>query len=1178
MNKSFKKVVAGALSLLMVATSVPFTASAAAGDYEPNVNLEFGTVSNVAYTGLFCGEGAYEYNPSGKKDDSANESLDYAGLFGAPIDYDWKNGTLTLKASKTEDIAEDLAEDYETEALTEDYVYQVGDYFMVTITIENIKTMNTAEIYVSYPDNVEPAGVFAYGTKSSNARYMFKTLSEYNDDVDSYLDSTNTPGALVSGQCSDSFYARTNNVIDLSYVNTTKRYMDSRSGASVDADDVSYTPSTSTRVFYSPEDGSRNYNYTDTFIAETFMFKIVDDGPIVFDLYDKDNSVGAFVGCYYIADDADGKGDDKYTTYAFNDSYYENGSIVWHGGEECAGSRKMTFMGTNENWDTVEEDCEHPDDKLTEVSREVTKDPTCTETGLATVTYTCSNCGETVEKTNVEVAIDADAHPTDKLVEVSTSVTTAPTCTATGAKTVTYECSACGKTVVKEGVEVAIDGTAHPTDKLTEVSRNVTKAATCSATGLADVTYQCSACGESVVVSGVEVAIDPTAHTASDTLANVKDATCTTDGYTGDVVCKDCGAVITAGTKIDATGHSFTNYVADNNHATHTATCDNNCGEKDTQDCDYTNYQVVTPATFTSTGVGSYTCSVCGDVKEVVIPVQDCAHANTHQEENVTLEPTCTVAGSKTVSTICDDCGQTIDTQVVSIDPTGHDWNDGEITTPATCEATGVKTFTCKNDSTHTYTEDVQATGHDWNDGEITTPATCSETGVKTFTCNNDATHTYTETVAIDPTAHTASDTLANVKAATCSAEGYTGDVVCKYCDAVITAGTATEKIAHTAGTPVVTEVPATVDAAGSKTTVTKCEVCGEVLDSQVETLPILESYTVTVDATDLGTTTVNDVDATNGTTVKVVKQGAVTLTATPNDNAQFVGWTANGKSLVSTDATYTTTALANITYTPVFSENAETFSVTFVDAYGNVISTQVVTSGADVVVPADPSRAGYTFAGWSLTAEEIAAIDTATTITASFEKDAAALYTVTATGCTITVGGEDKADVATDVAYDTSVTVQADGATSWKIGDATVAYGESYTFYVGSDVTVVPQYDADVVVAPTVANVSVSATGNTGAIKATFLATRSMEGFTLVNAGFVYGKGDIANSTLDSVDGSAVKAIYCSTASNQFSLSYGLKAQSGKVSARAFVAYVDGNGDTQVIYAETQVFDYANA
>ena len=77
----------------------------------------------------------------------------------------------------------------------------------------------------------------------------------------------------------------------------------------------------------------------------------------------------------------------------------------------------------------------------------------------------------------------------------------------------------------------------------------------------------------------------------------------------------------------------------------------------------------------------------------------------------------------------------------------GHDWDEGQITTAATCEKEGVKTYTCKNDSTHTKTEAVKAIGHNYDEGQITSAATCEKDGVKTYTCKNDPTHTKTDVI-----------------------------------------------------------------------------------------------------------------------------------------------------------------------------------------------------------------------------------------------------------------------------------------------------------------------------------------------------------------------------------------------------------------------------------------------
>ena len=208
------------------------------------------------------------------------------------------------------------------------------------------------------------------------------------------------------------------------------------------------------------------------------------------------------------------------------------------------------------------------------------------------------------------------------------------------------------------------------------------------------------------------------------------------------------------------------------------------------------------------------------------------------------------------------------------------------------------------------------------------------------------------------------------------------------------------------------------------------------------------------------------------------------------------------------------------------------------------------------------------------MTNDEIAALTASATITAQYVKDAEKTFTVTATGCDIVVNGVTTADTATDVAYDTLVTVKAADATAWKINDVTVAYGDTYTFFVSSDVTLTKVVDA-VTATPTIANVSVT-TVTSDITRAVFTATRSMtDDCTFVDAGFVYGKGDLGEITLDDVTGTTVKAAYVKTPVEQFSLVYGLRAQTGTMTARAFLAYIDAEGHTQVIYAAPQTYKY---
>lgn len=71
---------------------------------------------------------------------------------------------------------------------------------------------------------------------------------------------------------------------------------------------------------------------------------------------------------------------------------------------------------------------------------------------------------------------------------------------------------------------------------------------------------------------------------------NAKEATCTEAGYTGDVICTNCGETISAGTAIPAKGHSYDGGV------------------------------VTKEATETEEGIKTYTCTICGATKTESIP------------------------------------------------------------------------------------------------------------------------------------------------------------------------------------------------------------------------------------------------------------------------------------------------------------------------------------------------------------------------------------------------------------------------------------------------------------------------------------------------------------------------------------------------------------------------------
>lgn len=359
------------------------------------------------------------------------------------------------------------------------------------------------------------------------------------------------------------------------------------------------------------------------------------------------------------------------------------------------------------------------------------------------------------------------------------------------------------------------------------------------------------------------------------------------------------------------------------------------------------------------------------------------------------------------------------------------------------------------------------------------------------------------------------------------------------------------------------------------------CKDCG--YSYTKETAPALAGVTVTVNAVENGSVTLAGQDVTAGGSKKFAENGTYTLVATPNENCTFVGW-QTGNKIVSTDATYTTVAIADITYTPVFAESAKPVQFTFVDMFNNVISSQSVASGADVKIPQAPTYTGYTFTGWSADEATIKAATSSMTVYAQYEKDAAATYTVTTDAdATVAYGSNSAQGTLADVPYGTQVTVSKAGATAWAIDGKIVAYGDSYTFYVASDVTV--KAASATTQAPVVA--AVSANQVAGSYKVEFVATRAMvDGCTYLKSGFVYGKNlTDADLTLANVGkkGSAdnsgvVKAAYANSTegSTQFILSYGISAQTGTASAKAFLTYKDQNGKVKTVYSDVMNHTYA--
>ena len=185
------------------------------------------------------------------------------------------------------------------------------------------------------------------------------------------------------------------------------------------------------------------------------------------------------------------------------------------------------------------------------------------------------------------------------------------------------------------------------------------------------------------------------------------------------------------------------------------------------------------------------------NVKLVTGDEDPCAKG--HQLTAVAEVPaTCETAGVK-AHWVCSVCGKLFSDvegktettlEKLTIPATGHaygepvwKWND---------DFTASATFTCGNDASHVETVNAAVTN------EVTTEATCEADGVRTYTAKvtfEGEEYTDTKTETLPATGH---DTeLVGAKDATCTEDGYTGDEVCKVCGVTVKQGEVLPALGH---------------------------------------------------------------------------------------------------------------------------------------------------------------------------------------------------------------------------------------------------------------------------------------------------------------------------------------------------------------------------------------------
>ncbi|MBQ6119399.1 MAG: leucine-rich repeat protein, partial [Clostridia bacterium] len=111
------------------------------------------------------------------------------------------------------------------------------------------------------------------------------------------------------------------------------------------------------------------------------------------------------------------------------------------------------------------------------------------------------------------------------------------------------------------------------------------------------------------------------------------------------------------------------------------------------------------------------------------------AHTHSHIYSGVTVTaPACTEPGQG--EWVCDICGYVSGTY--TIDPTGHNPDNGRVTKPATCKEEGEMAYTCYICGQVVRTESIpKPKEHQWDIGKVTKASTATAEGEITYTCKS---------------------------------------------------------------------------------------------------------------------------------------------------------------------------------------------------------------------------------------------------------------------------------------------------------------------------------------------------------------------------------------------------------------------------------------------------------
>lgn len=279
MKKSFSKTIAVLLAVLMVVCSLPMTVFAA-GESRSNVQLQFGTyfASGAATHQTYVDE-----NYSGFGD---------SGLNTAKLDYNKATGTITEASSG--------------------HTYGVGDFFTVSVLLENTSSLAATQVGIKYSENIVPAAV----GENEDGLTALLPATEVTSPTEGYA-----PNEAITSQSGNAIYNTASSTVgEISYIDANKNTMWANFAVQDGTDAVNLTASKQVGV----------NTFTKTAVLATFGFKIVSEGAVTFSLADSKDIDSA----YYVETIANGGKVEEYKTYT--QTNYD-------------GSTALDFMGDNEN-------------------------------------------------------------------------------------------------------------------------------------------------------------------------------------------------------------------------------------------------------------------------------------------------------------------------------------------------------------------------------------------------------------------------------------------------------------------------------------------------------------------------------------------------------------------------------------------------------------------------------------------------------------------------------------------------------------------------------------------------------------------------------------------------------------------------------------------------------------